>query len=99
MTKKLKKLPDFSKMTPKEEALFWDEADLTDYIDEREIVKNKLKLILKDSSAKDELVSFRLQNSDLVMLKTRAQKLGIGHSTLLRMLIRRFLTNPDQGSS
>lgn len=91
-----KKLPDFSQMSTAQEVAFWDEAELTDYIDEVDIKRKKIKLQLKDKSTKSELVSFRLEEGDLIMLKSQARDIGVGYSTLLRMLVRRFLTQPDR---
>lgn len=93
MTNKIKLLPDFSKMTKEEEVAFWDTADLTDYIDPKEVNDHKLNFRVSERKAKDELVAFRLEADDLSLLKGKADELGIGYSTLLRMLVKKFLTN------
>lgn len=99
MTKTNKPLPDFSSMTMVEEVDFWDSADLTDYIDPQQIGKKRLKLKLTPTQPKDELVAFRLENRDLTLLKSAAQDLGVGYSTLLRMLVKKYLTQSNVKSS
>lgn len=91
MTKTNKKFPDLSSMTMSEEVDFWDSADLTDYIDPKQIGKKRLKLQLKPVQPKDELIAFRLEKQDSALLKSAAQDLGIGYSTLLRMLVKKYL--------
>lgn len=92
MNKKLKTLPNFSKMTREEEVAFWETADLTDYIDSNELNKHKLIFRVGERKAKDELVAFRLESEDLSLLKGKADELGIGYSTLLRMVVKKYLT-------
>lgn len=97
MTKQPKKLPDFKNMTREEEVAFWDNADLTDYIDVSEINKHKLNFRVSERKAKDELVAFRIETDDLSLLKGKAEELGIGYSTLLRMVVKKYLTDPHAG--
>ncbi len=95
MTNKIKILPNFAKMTSEEEVAFWDNAELTDYIDKKKIEKHKLKLRIKNRKAKDKLVAFRLEAEDLILLKGKALDAGVGCSTLLRMLVRKFLISSN----
>ena len=78
-------------MTREEEVAFWNTAELTDYIDQRSINAHKLTFRTPERKAKDELVAFRLESEDLSLLKARAEEIGIGHSTLLRMLVKSIL--------
>lgn len=95
MTNKSKKdFPDFSKMTPEEEVAFWDAIDITDYVSKEDVGKHTLTL--RDSSAKDDLVAFRLESRDSEMLKNKAASIGVGHSTLVRMLVKKFLSDPQK---
>lgn len=45
----------------------------------------------KQAQPKEELVAFRIARNDLVVLKGRAQELGVGHSTLIRMVVKKYL--------
>ena len=41
-----------------------------------------------------EQISIRLPREDLVELKRRAQRTGVGYTTLIRMILRQHLQNP-----
>jgi hypothetical protein len=41
-----------------------------------------------------EQVSLRLPKDDLAALKRRATAAGIGYTTLIRMIVRRYLSDP-----
>jgi predicted DNA binding CopG/RHH family protein len=41
-----------------------------------------------------EQISIRLPKEDLTELKRRARRAGVGHTTLIRMILRQHLRNP-----
>jgi predicted DNA binding CopG/RHH family protein len=41
-----------------------------------------------------EQVSLRLPKDDLAALRTRAGQMGVGYTTLIRMIVRQYLRNP-----
>ncbi len=41
-----------------------------------------------------EQISLRLPKQDLALLKKRAADLGVGYTTLIRMILRRYVHNP-----
>ena len=41
-----------------------------------------------------EQISIRLPKEDLVELKRRAARAGVGYTTLVRMILRQYLHNP-----
>jgi len=41
-----------------------------------------------------EQISLRLPKEDLLNLKRRASRLGVGHTTLIRMLLHQYLRSP-----
>ena len=41
-----------------------------------------------------EQISIRLPREDLAELKRRAQRLGVGYTTLIRMILRQHIRNP-----
>ncbi len=41
-----------------------------------------------------EQVSLRLPKDDLAQIRARAAKAGIGYTTLIRMILRRYLSKP-----
>lgn len=79
-TKKLKPVPKFR--TSIEEALFWDNHDLTDYFDFSKPSKIRFELGEKE---KEETLTLRLQTKLKERLEKMADSLGISTSSLLRM--------------
>jgi len=41
-----------------------------------------------------EQISVRLPREDLAELKRRARRAGVGHTTLIRMILRQYLRSP-----
>lgn len=60
--------------------------------DLRSLKKRKGKVKVSAEAAKVP-ISFRIDGSDLAMLKKRAERLGIGYQTLLGSVIHRFVTD------
>lgn len=82
-----KKIPEFK--SEEEEALFWDEHDTTEFIEEFEPVEVEIAPELKDKIlSKRELkkaVTLRLEPSQIEAIKKIAAKKGLPYQTLIRM--------------
>ena len=84
MKKKVKnKLPDFNKMSYKEEALWWDTHDLGDYWDELEDVE----IVFDLDKPRTETLVVRLQKDFKEKLAKIARNKGLNISALARMWI------------
>lgn len=81
-----KKLPDFSKMSDKQIAEFWDTHDVTEYWDQLKPVKEPFI----DKRPK-KAISMRFDEDTLQKLKIIAESKGIGYQTLIRMWIKERL--------
>lgn len=83
MIKKKSKLilPDFNKMTYKEESNWWDSHDLGDYWDEFKDVN----LVVELHKPKEETLVLRLQKSIKSKLENIAKRKGLSVSSLARM--------------
>lgn len=87
------KLPDFSKMTNKEIAVFWESHDVSEFwadmaeTDERFIDARPKKSI-----------SIRIDEDSLDDLKVVAKKKGLGYQTLMRMWVKERL-DTERGKS
>lgn len=94
--KKIKnKLPDFNKMSYKEEARWWDTHDLGDYWDEFKDVE----IIFDLEKPRDETLVVRLQKDFKRGLEKIAISKGLNVSTLARMwLIERLLQTTRKSS-
>jgi hypothetical protein len=77
------KIPDFA--SKEEETAFWDTHDFTEFLDETRPVKLRVAKNLSDG------VTVRLDPRDRAELNRRADALGIGPSTLIRMWIKERL--------
>ena len=76
------RIPDFA--SREEEAAFWDTHDITDYLDEFEVVNRR------DVTAAENLstgITVRLTPDLLQQLRRAARQQGVGPSTLARMWI------------
>lgn len=76
------RIPDFA--SREEEAAFWDTHDITDYLDEFEVVDRR------DVTAEENLstgITVRLTPDMLRQLRRTARQRGVGPSTLARMWI------------
>jgi len=82
-----KKIPEFK--SEEEEALFWDEHDTTEFIEEFEPAEVEIAPELKDKIlSKRELkkaVTLRLEPSQIEAIKKIAAKKGLPYQTLIRM--------------
>lgn len=81
MKKKKNKLPDFNKMSYKEEAEWWDTHDLGDYWDEFKDVE----IVFDLKKPKEDTLVVRLQKDLKKRLSEIAHKKGLNTSTLARM--------------
>ncbi|RJQ30932.1 MAG: hypothetical protein C4562_07285 [Actinobacteria bacterium] len=81
-----KKLPDFNKMTHEQIADFWDTHEVTDYLDQLEVVKEPYvdKRPMKQ-------ISIRFDEKTIAKIKKTASKKGIAYQTLIRMWVNEKL--------
>jgi predicted DNA binding CopG/RHH family protein len=78
--------------TPEElEIVNYIESGKAKSVDNLEEEKALLKQIVKDNTQKKKQVNFRLLESDLEKLKTKALIEGIPYQTLLSSIIHKFL--------
>lgn len=73
------RIPEFSSY--EEEAKFWDTHDFGDFLDETEDVD------IKFSKGLSENLSVRFSSDVINLLRTQAERMGIGPSTLVRMWV------------
>ena len=85
MTKK-SKLPDFSKMSDIEIAVFWEEHDAADFWPEMKVEKEGFV----DKRPKKS-ISMRFDVETLEQLREIASAKGIGYQTLIRIWIKERL--------
>ncbi|MFL5759634.1 MAG: CopG family antitoxin [Thermomicrobiales bacterium] len=78
-----RRIPDFA--SREEEAAWWDTHSITDYLDELEPVQARFAKSLSNP------IAVRFTAQDRAELARRAQELGIGPSTLIRMWVRERL--------
>ena len=83
--KKAKKLPDMTSWTDEQIHEFWKTHDSADYWEEMKPVE------VKTVRPQQRAVSVKLDERDIVRLKVIAGKLGIGHTTLIRMWLKEKL--------
>ena len=81
MKKKENKLPDFDKMTYKEEATWWDTHDIGDYWNEFKDVE----MVFDLKKPREETLVVRLQKEFKEHLEKIARSKGLNVSTLARM--------------
>lgn len=79
MTKQKSRIPDFK--SRQEMARWWDTHDLADYQDEFKTVKIKVAENLSEG------ITIRMDSKTLGELRSKAQKKGVGPTTLARMWI------------
>ncbi|WP_206811089.1 CopG family antitoxin [Paradesulfitobacterium ferrireducens] len=94
-----KKVPIFN--TEEEEALFWDEHDSTEFIEDFEPLEIELSKELEDEIlSKRELkkpVTLRLEPSQIDAVKKIAGQKGLPYQTLIRLWITEKIKNPGSG--
>ena len=77
------RIPDFK--SREEEAKFWDSNSMADYWDEMKPVSVRFAQNLSDT------LNVRFEPEDVVKIRRKAQKKGIGPTTLIRMWVREHL--------
>lgn len=80
-----KKLPNMNEWTLDQIAEFWDTHDSADYWNDMK----EVELSIERGPLKT--VSVKLSEADLNLLKTIADKQGVGHTTLIRMWLKEKL--------
>ena len=86
-------IPAFNSV--EEEAAWWDTHDVSDFWDELEPVKVKVSPTLLSES----IMSVRLPEATLERLRQRADKKGLGHTTLARIWIMERLEQEEQAET
>ena len=88
-----KKIPEF--ISEREEALFWSKHSLLDHLDETEEVKKPfefalylLKRAAKEHKEKKRSLTFRMEQSQILLAKIIAKRHGDNYQSLLRKWIR-----------
>jgi hypothetical protein len=82
---KKSRIPEFKSRVA--EAKFWDTHDVTDYLDELKPVRLRVGKNLNQG------ITIRFDAETLEKLRARAQKKGLGPTTLARMWILERLSN------
>jgi len=83
MTEKKRKLPSFK--TDQSERKFWNRHSLEEFGDELEDLDVQIR------PARTEQIALRLYEDDLKTLKKLAKRRGVGHTTLARSIVERWL--------
>ncbi len=83
-------IPDFA--SREEEAAFWDTHDITDYVDEFEVVDRRDVTVEENLSTG---ITVRLAPAMLRQLRRTAKQRGVGPSTLARMWIVEHLRETE----
>ena len=83
MTEKKRKLPRFK--TSRAEREFWDRHSIEEFADELEDLDVQIR------PARTEQIALRLYKDDLDSLKKQAKRRGVGHTTLARAIVERWL--------
>jgi predicted DNA binding CopG/RHH family protein len=77
------RIPQFA--TREEEAAWWDRHDITDYLDELKPVRVRFAKNLSEG------LTVRLDPETMQALRERAERQGIGPTTLIRMWVKERL--------
>jgi len=98
-----KKIPEFR--SEKEEALFWGEHSPLDYPDETVEVKRPfefalylLKRAAKEHKEKKRSLTFRIEQSQILLAKIIAKRRGDNYQSLLRKWIREGICKEIKGN-
>lgn len=92
MAKTQKRLPEFKSV--EEAAKFFESHSTSDYQDEMEDIDENTFF-----QKPTEILTVRLTQGDLEVLKKQAQKLGIGHTVLARILLRQMLHKGEDAAA
>ena len=87
MNKNERKIPDFT--NDADEALYWDENDVTAHLDGLEPVEVQVKEPLEHT------LTIRISKEDLAQLRELGLRSGTGTTTMARFLIRQSLRPPS----
>ncbi len=83
MTERKRKLPNFK--TDHAERKFWNRHSIEEFGDELEDLDVQIR------PARTEQIALRLYKDDLETLKKVAKRRGVGHTTLARSIVERWL--------
>ena len=83
MTDKKRKLPSFK--NDNAERKFWSRHSIEEFSDELEALDVQIR------PARTEQIALRLYKDDLDSLKKLAKRRGVGHTTLARSIVERWL--------
>jgi predicted DNA binding CopG/RHH family protein len=88
MTERRRKLPSFK--TDQAERKFWDRNSVEEFADDLEDLDVQIR------PARTEQIALRLHKDDLDTLKKRAKRRGVGHTTLARSIVERWLATAQR---
>ncbi len=83
MIDKIRKLPKFE--SDRAERKFWNRHSVEEFGDELEDLDVQIR------PARTEQIALRLYKDDLATLKKLAKRRGVGHTTLARSIVERWL--------
>ena len=86
MIDRKRKLPSFK--SDNAERKFWDRHSVEEFGDDLEDLDVQIR------SARTEQIALRLYKDDLETLKKLAKRRGVGHTTLARSIVERWLAIP-----
>lgn len=88
MTDRKRKLPSFK--SDRAEGKFWSRHSVEEFGDELEDLDVQIR------PARTEQIALRLYKDDLETLKKVAKRRGVGHTTLARSIVERWLTTAQR---
>ena len=88
MTKKMVKMPDFK--SDRAEREFWNRHSVEEFDRELEDLDVQIR------PARTEQIALRLYKNDLETLKKVAKRRGVGHTTLARSIVERWLATSQR---
>ncbi len=88
MINKRRKLPSFK--SDGAERKFWSRHSVEDFADELEDLDVQIR------PARTEQIALRLYEDDLKTLKMLAKRRGVGHTTLARSIVERWLATSQR---
>ncbi|MBI1741877.1 hypothetical protein HYR54_02295 [Candidatus Acetothermia bacterium] len=89
-TKMKRRLPNMDSWSDQKIHDFWKTHDSADYWEETEPIR------VKAVSKAQRAVSVKLNEKDILRLKSLAQHMGIGHTTLIRLWIKQRLSRESK---
>jgi predicted DNA binding CopG/RHH family protein len=88
MTEKKRRLPSFK--NDDAERKFWNRHTIEEFADQLEDIDLQIR------PARTEQIALRLYKDDLETLKKRAKRRGVGHTTLARSIVERWLATSQR---